>query len=150
MSLDAGPEVANGPLATPRECVHAFAAALGHGDLATAVNCLAPEVTLITPDATSVSGCGTVRGVLAQLIAAAPKIAFEFAAVIEAGPVAFAQQRWRISSELIAGSPHLQTLNPSFVVLRDGIRWHLAILAPWGWAGSSIENPLTPRSTWTA
>jgi len=138
MSVDAVPAVASGPLATPRESVDAFTAALGHGDLETASNCLAPEATLITPDATAVSGRGTVRGVLAQLIGNGPTIDFEIAGVIEAGTVAFVQQRWRIRSEAIAGTPHLQALTANFVLLRHGTRWHLAILAPWGWAGSSI------------
>lgn len=136
---DAAAEVPSGPLATPRESVYAFTAALGHGDLETAGNCLAPEATLITPDATAVTGRGTVRGVLAQLIGNGPTIDFELAGVIEAGAVAFAQQRWRIHSEAIAGTPHLQDLTANFVLLRNGARWQLAILAPWGWAGSSIS-----------
>jgi hypothetical protein len=67
--------VPSGPPATPRETTHAFTAALGHGDPETAAACLAQEVTLVTPDATPVSGRGTVRGVLAQLIGDGPTIA---------------------------------------------------------------------------
>jgi ketosteroid isomerase-like protein len=132
----AGPT--DGPLATPRQSVEAFAAALGHGDLETASNCLAHEPTLITPDATAVGGRGTVRGVLAQLIADDPMIDFEFVGAIEAGEVAFAQQRWRIRPRAIAAAPHVQILTANFVLHRVGTRWRLAILAPWGWAGSAV------------
>jgi ketosteroid isomerase-like protein len=149
-SSDASVEVPQGPLATPRESVDAFTAALGHGDLETASNCLAVDVTLITPDATAVTGRRTVRDILAQLVGNGPMIDSELAGVIEAGPVAFAQQRWRIRSEVIAGTPHLQTLTPSFVLLRLGTRWRLAILAPWGWAGSSVAPSPGDSIEWRA
>jgi ketosteroid isomerase-like protein len=137
-SSDATAEVAAGPLTTPQASAHAFAAAIGDGDLETASNCLAPEVTLITPDATAVTGRGAVRDVLAQLIANPSTIEFDPAGVIEAGDVAFVQQRWRIRFDAIAGPSYLQGLTPNFVLLRLGTQWCLAILAPWGCAGSSI------------
>lgn len=137
-SVDSTAEVAAGPLATPQACAHAFAAAVGEGDLKAAGNCLAPEVTLITPDATAVTGRGAVRDVLAQLIANGSTIEFDLAGVIEAGDVAFVQQRWRIRFDAVVGPPYLQALTPNLVAHRLGTQWCLAILAPWGWAGSSI------------
>ncbi len=123
------------PLATPRSACHAFAAALGAGDLDTATACFARDACLITPDATAIRGREAIRPLLAQLIARRTEIAVEASSLLPAGDIALANERWTIHSDGTEGDRFAQSSTSTLVLCRiDGI-WKLSIAAPWGWGG---------------
>lgn len=116
---------------TPVGTVRALAAALGVGDLEAAIACFATDSCLVTPDATTVSGRGAIRGVLAQLIAQATQISIESSSTLIAGNVVFVNQRWRISLGVSPDASYTQVVNPILVLRRVEGDWKLAIAAPW-------------------
>lgn len=117
---------------TPVETVRAFAGALGLGDLEAAIACFAADSCFVTPDATTVSGRGAIRGVLAQLIAQTTKISIESSSTLFAGDVVYVNQRWRINLGASSEATYAQAVIPILVLRREERDWKLAIAAPWG------------------
>lgn len=118
-------------LSTPVETVRAFAGALGLGDLEAAMACFAADSCFVTPDSTTVSGRGAIRGVLAQLIAQTTKISIESSSTLFAGDVAFVNQHWQIRVGASADAAYLQPVNPVLVLRHEEGNWKLAVAAPW-------------------
>ena len=116
---------------TPAETVRAFASALGLGDLEAAIACFAADSCFVTPDSTSVSGRGAIRGVLAQLIAQTTKISIESSSTLFAGDVAFVNQHWQIRVGASAHAAYLQPVSPVLVLRHEESDWKLAVAAPW-------------------
>jgi ketosteroid isomerase-like protein len=123
--------VAQAWFGTPEAAVRAFIWALASGDLEAATACLTSDSSLVTPDATSVSGRGAIRGVLAQLIAQQPEISIGPSSTLAAGDVAFVNQRWRIRLRASPDSSYVQVVSPILVLHRVDDDWKLAIAAPW-------------------
>lgn len=111
--------------------MRSFLAAIAAGDVEAATECLAPDSSLVTPDATTVSGRGPIRGILAQLIAQRPQIAAEAAGALVAGDVAYVNQRWRVAHGAAGGEQYVQVLSPILVLRRLEGEWKVAIAAPW-------------------
>jgi uncharacterized protein (TIGR02246 family) len=118
--------------ATPGSVPAAFAAALNAGDLELAAACFIREACLIAPGSTAVHGREAICGLLAQMIAAEARIEIDQSAVVRAGDVAHARQRWTLSSAATAGGRYNQTLSPTLVLRRLDAGWKLAIAMPWG------------------
>lgn len=121
-------------LSTPASAPVTLCDALNRGDLDVACGCFTRDAYLITPDGTAVRGRGAIGGILAQLIATGAEISIEVSAIIAAGDVALAHQRWHLQSSSPAGSWE-QDSSPRLVLQRVESQWKLAIAAPWGWGG---------------
>lgn len=124
-----------GLLEGPEAAARTFAECIGAGDLERASECLAQEASLVTPDATVVSGRGAIRGVLFQLIALRSKVKIELSSGLRAGDIAYVRQRWEIASAGLPGAPHVQAVEATLVLRRLGAEWKLVIAAPWGLTG---------------
>jgi ketosteroid isomerase-like protein len=122
--------VADAKFRTPEATVRTFATALTVGNLDAATSCLAPEVSLLTPDGTAVSG-QSAREVLRQLIDQRPRIEMEPPGTVIAGGVAYVNQRWRIRIEAASEQGYEQVVSPILVLRQVGEQWKLAIAALW-------------------
>lgn len=119
---------------SPTDVCHRFTSAISRGRLDAAVRCLTRDACLVTPDATAIHGREAIAGVLAQLIDARAEVSVDVTAVLRAGDVALAHERWRIRS---GGSEQefVRSTQPTLVLHRVESRWKLAVAAPWGWGG---------------
>jgi ketosteroid isomerase-like protein len=120
-------------MTTPESATRAFCEAINRGRLDQACACFARDGCLITPDATLVHGREAVREILAQLVAAGSRVSIQISALVTAGEVAMARERWRIESGAPEGKPFAQESMPTMVLRRIDSDWKLAIAAPWGW-----------------
>lgn len=118
--------------ADPTDVTRAFCEAINRAELERACVCFARDGCLITPDGTAVHGREAIAGILAQLIAARVEVSIDVAAMLEAGDVALAHQRWRIRSGG-SGAVFETSARPTLVLRRLESRWKLAVAAPWGW-----------------
>lgn len=130
MAVVAAQSEATGPAAV----THAFCRAINEGQLQRACICFTRDACLVTPDRTSVHGREAIAGVLAQLIAARVEVSIDVAAVLSAGDVALAHERWRIRSRG-SRSKLVTSTHPTLVLRRVESRWKVAVAAPWGWGG---------------
>lgn len=89
----------------------------------------------MTPDGTAVEGRAAIGGILTQLIASHVQMSVDVSAVLIAGDVALAHERWRIQSGAFSSRYATQS-KPTMVLRRIESRWKLAVAAPWGWGGS--------------
>jgi ketosteroid isomerase-like protein len=120
--------------ASPRAATQAFCAAINRGELARACTCFTRDGCLVTPDGTVVHGREAIGGVLAQLVGARVQLSVDVSAVIEAGEVALAHERWQIRTG-DADSGFTRDSKPTLVLRRVESVWKLAVAAPWGWGG---------------
>lgn len=118
-------------LLTPERVPIAFAAALNAGQLQLATSCFTRDACLIAPGGTAIHGREEIRALLAQMIDRASRIEIELSTTVCAGDVAYAQQRWALSSAAAEGGRYIQTLAPTFVLRRFGAAWKLAVAIPW-------------------
>jgi uncharacterized protein (TIGR02246 family) len=128
--VDVAPDLPS-PRVGPERVSHAFAAALGRGDLRASAACFARDACLITPDGTAVHGRQQIKPVLAQLIFSGAEVAIELSSALIAGDVAFAHERWTICRRGLEGTQFSQTIDPNLVLRRIDARWKLAIASPW-------------------
>jgi ketosteroid isomerase-like protein len=119
---------------SPADVCHRFASAISRGRLDAAVRCLTRDACLVTPDGTAMHGREAIAGVLAQLIDARAEVAVEVTAVLRAGDVALAHERWQIRSGGSEGE-FVRSTRPTLVLRQVESRWKLAVAAPWGWGG---------------
>lgn len=120
--------------ASPRAATRAFCEAVNRADLARARTCFTRDGCLVTPDGTAVHGREAIGGVLAQMVGARVQLSVDVSAVIEAGDVALAHERWQIRTG-DAGSGFTSDSKPTLVLRRVESDWKLAVAAPWGWGG---------------
>jgi ketosteroid isomerase-like protein len=66
------------------------------------------------------------------MIDRASRIDVELSTLVRAGDVAYAHQRWVLSSAAAEGERYVQRLAPTFVLRRLDDDWKLAIAIPWG------------------
>lgn len=125
-------------LAGPKRAARTFCAALSAGDLERACACFTLEACLVTPDGTAVKGRGAIRPILAQLIASRAQLSVEISAVLQAGDVAIAHERWQIRTGDGAAA-FTRSSKPTLVLQRIELDWKLAVAAPWGW-GSGFSG----------
>jgi ketosteroid isomerase-like protein len=119
-------------LHAPERVPACFAAALNAGQLQLATSCFTRDACLVSPGSTAIHGREEIRGLLAQMIDRGSRIDIELSTVVRAGDVAYAHQRWVLSSAAAEGERYIQTLGPTFVLRRLGEDWKLAIAIPWG------------------
>jgi ketosteroid isomerase-like protein len=119
-------------LRTPERVPACFAAALNAGQLQQATSCFTRDACLISPGATAIHGREEIRGLLAQMIDRASRIDIQLSTVVRAGDVAYAHQRWTLSSAAAEGERYTQVLGPILVLRRLETQWKLAIAMPWG------------------
>ncbi|MGN6254354.1 MAG: YybH family protein [Solirubrobacterales bacterium] len=122
------------PVESPPDVCHRFATAISRGRLDVALRCLTRDACLVTPDGTAMHGREAIGGVLAQLIAARVEVSIEVAAMLRAGDVALAHERWRIRSHGVE-QEFVRSTRPTLVLRQVESRWKLAVAAPWGWGG---------------
>lgn len=110
-----------------------LSSALSVGDLRRVSACLAKDACLLTPDGTAVHGRGSVRRVLAQLIAVETRIEVEGSRILAAGDTAVAHERWRVSSNGPDGARVKGLLNPTLCLQQIEGSWKVTIAVLWGW-----------------
>jgi uncharacterized protein (TIGR02246 family) len=118
-------------LLTPEQVPTSFVAALNAGQLQLATSCFTRDACLISPGATAIHGREEIRALLAQMIDRASRIDIELSTVVRAGDVAYAHQRWALSSAAAEGERYTQVLGPTLVLRRLETQWKLAIAMPW-------------------
>ena len=113
---------------------------LSVGDLDAAGACFARDACLVTPGATAVHGREPIRSLLAQLIARGVKVFVENSTSLRAGPVLFANQRWRLTVPGPDQVAAIEQVTDAVLILRhlEG-SWKLAIVAPWGLAATPLQ-----------
>lgn len=79
-------------------------------------------------------GREAIGGVLAQLVGSRVQLSVDVSAVIEAGDVALAHERWQVrTGDAVTG--FTRGSKPTLVLRRVESEWKLAVAAPWGWGG---------------
>lgn len=121
-------------LSNPERAAAAFCEAVNDGDLDGARGCFTRDAVLVTADGTGITGREAIGDILAQLIAGGTRISIEVSAVLSAGDVALAHQRWLFRLRGAIG-PHDQSARPTLVLRCVESQWKLAVAAPWGWGG---------------
>lgn len=116
---------------TPRESTRAFASSISRGDLDAAAHCFTKDACLITPDSTAVRGREEIKPILHQLIVAGSQIEVAESAIVLAGEVALANERWQVTSAGSEGAPFTRTLTPTLVIRQLEDAWKLAVAMPW-------------------
>ena len=124
-----------GPRAThaPQQSVLGFVQAINDGDLRAALELLAEDARLVTPDATVIEGREEIRAVLAQLAAKGTRIEVRESSFLVSGRVALASERWAIQYAGAGEGGFERTSTAITVLHRAGAIWKVAIAAPWGW-----------------
>lgn len=120
------------PVQAPHDVCRRFAAAISRGRLDAAIACFTRDACLVTPDGTAVHGRDGIASILTQLIDARVEVSIEVAAVLRAGDVALAHERWQIRPRG-AEAEFVTSTRPTLVLRRVESRWKLAVAAPWGW-----------------
>jgi ketosteroid isomerase-like protein len=110
-----------------------FVEALGNRELDRATRCFADEGCLITADRTAIYGREAIRPLLAQMIQRRTVVAIVESAVLSAGDLALAAERWTISCDGADGERFTLDSRPLLVLRRLGTEWKLEIAALWGW-----------------
>lgn len=108
---------------------------IGAGNLEAATGCFARDACLLTPDATAIHDRDHIRPLLAQLISRRIQIEVEQSNVLVAGDVAYARERWQVSTRVGAGSQYEQSCDPSLVLKLIEGSWKVSIATLWGWGG---------------
>ncbi|MBS1675992.1 MAG: DUF4440 domain-containing protein [Actinobacteria bacterium] len=125
--LGSAPRVWPGALATAL----AFGDALRRHDAAAAHAQLEPGARLLTADGTEVSDPESIGFVLAQLTAPGSRLDIAPRRTIVNGDVALCTQGWRLRAA--SDRPCFERASSAFFLLRrSGLRWRIAIAAPWG------------------
>jgi hypothetical protein len=111
-AIYSGPGTAS---AAPEHTLRRFTAALGMGDLETAISCFAREACLITPNATAIRGHESIRPVLAQLILVRTEIAIQLSSALIVAEAALLRGRWTIRRNGANGTRYEQVTSPILV-----------------------------------
>lgn len=88
---------------------------------------------MVTPDRTAVRGREEIGAILAQLIAAGAQVSIQVSAVLPAGDVALAHERWCLVRSDLSGGSLSQESSTTLVLQRVETGWKIAVAAPWGW-----------------
>ena len=117
----------------PRQSVLDFVQAINDADLRAALDLLAEDARLVTPDATVIEGRGEVRALLTQLTARGTQIEVRASSFLVSGRVALGSERWAMRDAASSGEGFERISTATTVLHRAGAIWKLAIAAPWGW-----------------
>lgn len=113
------------------ETAASFARALLSGDPHAAASYFTPTGRCLTPDGTEMVGRRAIAELLGQVTSSEHRLEIHGGRILLNDSVAFAAQHWTRSSDEPGASGFAATSVASLVLCRVGIRWQIAIAAPW-------------------